>query len=490
MQNMDVFVPSDCTQRLVNAPSEEGFDVEFGTGYMPAKPIEKKASHKYPSYHLEWEDMDVESQVSFPRSPEDYDSQRLEDIGLEELNHPNEASICHVLRKKFRLGVYHSTVGRSHLFLRHHADNIRRSELELMKICHTYANKDDKQKRETGRISPLCEANFVAQGILRHLDLEKKSQAVCFGGRRGTGKSELFNACLAYLVYDNHGQFSEDAANVFRNSTSAFKAYFPPSPIGKSVVASLHLIYAFTEVQVDSEATSTRTLRAARVYYSSTSSGSRVGISRVELDAPLLDPNLVKIKHPAPGPGAAASGTEHPYHLLTMFCAHLSLHPDGPELLERYRLKDSILKANMDKAITRQQKEAKAEDFVALQTALLAGGVTTQQFEQLQATLAALLNLMAVGIVGNDSAIISGTSKGYLANAEQLLGLAQGSLLLLLTKRMDLGAKAPLEGQQGYGSIDHLFSQAPHRSVDSRGVTSHQSLAGRGPLSSFQGIQA
>ena len=105
VRNMDVFVPSDCTQRLVNVPSEEGFDVEFGTGYMPAKPIEKKASHKYPSYHLEWEDIDVESQVSFPRSPEDYDSQRLEDIGLEELNHPNEASICHVLRKKFRFGL-------------------------------------------------------------------------------------------------------------------------------------------------------------------------------------------------------------------------------------------------------------------------------------------------------------------------------------------------------------------------------------------------
>ena len=46
-----MFVPQDCTQRIYKVPADEEFDEEFGAGYIPAMPIEKKASHKYPSFH-------------------------------------------------------------------------------------------------------------------------------------------------------------------------------------------------------------------------------------------------------------------------------------------------------------------------------------------------------------------------------------------------------------------------------------------------------
>jgi alpha-tubulin suppressor-like RCC1 family protein len=464
----EVFVPTDCTQRQFNVPEGEDFDSEFDVGFFPAKAIPRQAAHKHDSFLLEWADIKVESQHSYPRVSDDYNLVNVDGMGMEDLIHPNDATICHALRKKFRAGHYCVSVGRSSLFFSTLKTRKDGSEVAIMRLCSANANKDDIYKSEMCKTNPSCSSYFLALNVLKALDGEKRSQVVCFNGRQGSGKSEHFNEFLSYIMFDSHN-FTQDSALAVEFSTSPFKVFLPKNALGKNVAAMLHLVHAFTEIKSEPSASSSRTMRGCKIYYSMTSAGTKNGVSHVELNAPLLDPMSCKIKHPPAG--EAGTLTQHPYHLITMFCCYINEDPNHQSLVMDFKLKDSLVRGNLDKNATRTDMESMAADFARFQSALLAANVSTEQFDQLMTTLAAIINLMSVGVVGNDSAIISGTSKGYIANAEQLLGMPTGSILLLLTKKMDLGATAPEEENEADAkSVEWLFSQMPHRSADSKAI--------------------
>ena len=61
-----VFIPDSCTRKPFTIPVDEGFDEEYGVGYIPAKAIPKEAAHTNNSYQLDdaWGSNKVEANFS------------------------------------------------------------------------------------------------------------------------------------------------------------------------------------------------------------------------------------------------------------------------------------------------------------------------------------------------------------------------------------------------------------------------------------------
>ena len=445
-------------------------------GYIPAKAIPKEAAHTNNSYQLDdaWGGNKVEANFSYLREG-DFDlpqKDALQEMGLGDLKNQNEATIAHLLRTKFRQNQRFIHVGKARLYMgatSSHKDDAEIPATTLMKACR--AGK--ASEAELIENSPLCCGYIMAHKALHDMNADLKSQVLCFFGRVGSGKTEQFVASLAYALGDEINSApkgGEEALPQYKINQSPYTHSFPATPVGKAARGGLYLSCMLSPKPSLGTAVAPALASREPQFITKVTAKDFHRAKKVVFHAPLIDSTYLKIKQPTAGSGPSVATC--PYHIVTMYCCFLLLDEDVKDLCVGFKLKETMLKANIEKNITPKEKEDSRKDFIEMQSALMCCGVTATQWSEFMAIMAAIINLTSVGVVGTDSAIISGTSKGYLSSAEALLDLPDGSLLLLLTKKGNYAANTVFrqgETSKG-GDFEYLFSKMPQKSSDAKTV--------------------